>query len=139
VQIERAKELVPRAKFICADMTEIDFPAQTFAAVVSFYAIIHVPLAEQRSLFTKLYHWLKPEGYLLASVGSKAWTGTEEDWLGVSGAKMYWSRADAATYRHWLRATGFNICWTRFIPEGSGGHELILARKGINILDPPER
>ena len=129
VQIERAEKLVPEAKFICADMTEIDFPAQSFAAIVSFYAIIHVPLAEQPALLAKLLNWLQPEGYLLLIVGSRAWTGTEEDWLGVRGATMYWSHADSATYRRWLTELGFAVCWERFIPEGSGGHVLMLIQK----------
>src|SRR5205814_1785289 len=53
VQISRAQANVPAARFVCADMTTLAFPAQAFAAVVSFYAIIHVPLAEQRALVAK--------------------------------------------------------------------------------------
>ncbi len=47
VQISRARAAVPNADFLCADMTTLTFPAHAFAAVVSFYAVIHVPLAEQ--------------------------------------------------------------------------------------------
>src|SRR5207245_9674708 len=64
-------------------------------------------------------------GYLLATVGSGSWTGTEDDWL---GAPMYWSHADRATYVAWLEQTGFEVLWTRFIPEGTGGHTLIFAK-----------
>jgi 2-polyprenyl-3-methyl-5-hydroxy-6-metoxy-1,4-benzoquinol methylase len=38
VQIERARRLVPGATFIRADVTEIDFPAAGFDAVVCLYA-----------------------------------------------------------------------------------------------------
>lgn len=129
VQIERARALAPEARFLCADMTAVEFPEAHFAAIVSFYAIIHVPLAEQRPLLAKLYTWLRPGGYLMLTVGRHAWTGTEADWLGVAGATMYWSHADAPVYREWLTGLGFQIAWTRFIPEGSSGHELILAQK----------
>ncbi|HLM61077.1 MAG TPA: class I SAM-dependent methyltransferase [Pyrinomonadaceae bacterium] len=132
VQIERARNLVPRAEFVCADMTEIDFPADSFAAIVSLYAIIHVPLDEQRTLFAKLFEWLLPEGYLLATVGSRAWTGLEEDWLDVSGATMFWSHAEAKTYESWLTELGFKLRWNKFIAEGDGGHQLILAQKPKN-------
>jgi len=124
VQIKRARHLVPKGQFECADMTSVDFPQRSFAAVVSFYAIIHVPLDEQPALFEKIRGWLEPGGYLLATVGSGAWTGTEDDWL---GAPMYWSHADRATYVAWLEQSGFETRWTRFIPEGTGGHTLILA------------
>lgn len=128
VQIERARRLVPGARFICADMSEIDFPPATFSAVVSFYAIIHLPLDEQPALFARVRRWLQPRGYFLGTVGSRAWTGVEENWLGVRDATMAWSHADAETYQAWLAAGGFEICRTEFIPEGDGGHTLILAR-----------
>jgi SAM-dependent methyltransferase len=132
VQIERARNIVPRAEFVRADMTEVDFPAESFAAIVSLYAIIHVPLDEQRTLFAKFFEWLLPERYLLAAVGSRAWTGLEEDWLEVSGATMFWSHADAETYESWLMEFGFKLLWSKFIPEGDGWHQLILAQKPKN-------
>jgi SAM-dependent methyltransferase len=128
VQISRARRLVPAAQFRCADMSTVEFPARSFAAVVSFYAIIHVPLEEQPAILRNIFRWLRPGGYLLATVGSGAWTGTEDDW---HGAPMYWSHADRATYLAWLEETGFEVLWTRFIPEGTGGHTLVLARAGV--------
>jgi len=101
------------------------FHHRVLAAVVSFFAIIHVPLDEQAAIFENIHRWLRPTGYLLATVGSGAWTGTEEDW---HGAPMYWSHADRATYVAWLEQMGFEILWTRFVPEGTGGHTLVLAR-----------
>lgn len=133
VQIERAQRLVPRARFVCTDMSEIDFPTAHFAAVVSFYAIIHLPLAEQPALFARVRRWLKPGGYFLATVGSRAWTGTEENWLGVASATMAWSHADAETYHTWLVESGFEICRTEFVPEGDGGHTFILARAAAGV------
>lgn len=109
-----------------ADMSEVSFADASFAAVVSLYAIIHLPLAEQPELLRKIAAWLRPGGHLLATVGDTAWTGREKDWL---GAEMYWSHADIETYRNWLLDLGFEIIWSRFIPEGDGGHQLLLARK----------
>lgn len=129
VQIERARKLVPDARFLCADMTAVDFPPGSFAAIVSLYAIIHIPLAEQLPLLHRLSHWLRPGGYLLLTAGHASWTGTEENWLGVDGGTMYWSHADAATYRRWLGSLGFSLLQERFIPEGDSGHSLFLSRK----------
>jgi cyclopropane fatty-acyl-phospholipid synthase-like methyltransferase len=126
VQIERARGLVPRATFICADMAAVQFPAQSFAAVVSFYALIHLPLEEHRSLLARCFDWLQPGGLLMAIVGHSAWTGSEADW---HGAPMVWSHADEATYLRWLDEIGFAVQWARFIPEGDGGHTLVLARQ----------
>lgn len=136
VQIERARRLTPAASFLCADMTTIDFPPGTFDALVALYSIIHVPLAEQAGLFTKMASWLKPGGWLLATVGHSAWTGTERDWLGVPGATMYWSHGDAGTYRQWLAQAGLPVIEETFVPEGAGGHTLILCRKAVPAVVP---
>jgi SAM-dependent methyltransferase len=133
VQIERARRLVPAAKFFCQDMSEADFPAESFRAIVSFFAIIHVPVDEQLPIFRKLSRWLRPGGYVLATVGSRAWTGTEEDW---HGAPMYWSHVDRDTYLAWLRDVGLDVLWTRFIPEGTGGHTLLLAKRAPTLPSP---
>ncbi|MBV9279676.1 MAG: class I SAM-dependent methyltransferase [Chloroflexi bacterium] len=127
VQIERARRLVPDADFRCADITAVDFPDGTFDAVVSFYAIIHVPIDEQPALFGAMHRWLKPGCWLLATVGARPWTGSEDNWLGA-GATMYWSHEGTETYLRWAREAGFEVTWHRFIPEGSGGHTLVLAR-----------
>lgn len=130
VQIERARQLLPGAWFICADMATLDFAPGSFDAVVAFYSIIHVPLEMQTALLTKLALWLKPGGYLLATVGHTAWTGTEPNWLGVAGATMYWSHGDASFYRSQLEARGLQIVQEEFLPEGDGGHTVLLAQRG---------
>ncbi len=64
VQIARATRIMPDANLICADFMELAFPAQAFAAIVSFYAIIHVPLAEQPILLHvwMVTTWRLPDG-----------------------------------------------------------------------------
>jgi len=129
VQIARARALVPEATFVCADMTTCTFPPSRFAAVVCLYALIHVPQEEQEALLRAIYQWLRPSGRLLAIVGHEAWTGIETGWLGAEDTPMYWSHPEASTYWRWLSACGYDIAWSRFVPEGDGGHELVLARR----------
>ena len=125
-QVSRAQALVPNAHFVCEDMIAVAFPDASFEAVVSFYAVIHVPVEQQAGLFERVTRWLVNGGFFLAILGHTAWTGTEEDW---HGAKMYWSHADAATYRSWLGQAGFRVVAEHFIPEGEGGHSLFIAQK----------
>jgi SAM-dependent methyltransferase len=129
VQIHRAAELVPSARFIWADMTELALPQNSFDAIISLYAIIHVPLERQAGLFRKIADWLKPGGWFLGIVGHHEWTGTEDDWLGVQGATMFWSHADQETYETWLMDLHFRIAESFFIPEGNGGHAALLAQR----------
>jgi SAM-dependent methyltransferase len=124
VQLARARRLVPAASLVQADMTALHLWPSSLDAVVSFYALIHVPLADQRALFPRIRGWLRPGGYLLAIVGADRWTGTER----YLGADMFWGHADTTTYLRWFAAARLVPIWHRFIPEGDVGHGLILAR-----------
>ena len=132
VQVERARALVPAATFVCADMATLAFPDASFDVVVCLYAIIHLPLGEQPGLLRNLGRWLRPGGVLIATVGHRAWTGTEPDWLDVPGGDMWWDHADAATYRRWLADAGLVVGNERFVPEGTGGHTFVLATRPHN-------
>lgn len=124
VQIERARRLVPGATFIQADMATWDADPESLDAVVSFYALIHVPLEDQWALLPRIHGWLRPGGYFLAIVGHGRWTGLEN----YLGAPMFWDHADSATYLDLLTESGLAPIWDRFVPEGDSGHTLVLAR-----------
>ncbi|MFD0078428.1 class I SAM-dependent methyltransferase [Streptomyces sp. NPDC127166] len=128
VQIHRARELVPGADFIRADATTLELPQARFDAVVCLYALIHVPVEEQPALLERIASWLRPGGWFLSTTGHRAWTGTDENWLG-GGAAMWWSHADAATNRAWLVQAGFDVVREEFVPEGDSGHVLFWARR----------
>jgi len=126
VQIRRARGLVPGAAFIRADAMTVAFAPASFDAIVCLYAIFHLPLDAQPLLLNRAASWLRPCGWLLATVGQRAWTGKDENWLGGPAA-MWWSQADAATYAEWLEQAGLEIAEQGFVPEGSSGHALFWA------------
>ncbi|WDZ84507.1 class I SAM-dependent methyltransferase [Micromonospora cathayae] len=128
VQVARARRLVPTATFLRADATRLDLPPASFDAVVCLYALIHMPLADQPKLIERIATWLRPGGWLLTTVGRDAWTGTDDNWLG-GPATMWWSHADAATYRSWLHRAGLTVTVEDFVPEGTSGHTLFWARR----------
>ncbi len=129
VQIDRARKLVPAARFLCGDISEQAFTPGSFAAVVSFFAIIHMPLQEHSGLFRKIALWLRPSGYFLATVGHTEWTGEDETYLGVPGGLMCWSHADEATNVRWIEEAGLRVHWTEFVSEEDSGHTLVFAQK----------
>ena len=128
VQIERARNIVPRAKFVHGDVTTLTWPAASFDAVVALYSIIHIPLSRQPSLLAAFARWLVDNGVLLLTAGAHAWTGSERGWLG-GDADMWWSHSDAETYRGWLTATGFRVDGEHFVPAGNSGHSLFWATR----------
>jgi SAM-dependent methyltransferase len=129
-QIGLARKNVPNARFICQDMTRLDFPDVTFDSICSFYAIIHVPREEHRPLFVNFHRMLKPGGHALLCLGAENLIDDiEEDFF---GERMYWSHFDSETYRQMLKETGFLILWSKIVAdetcEGSG-HLFVLVQK----------
>ncbi|MDQ7795025.1 MAG: class I SAM-dependent methyltransferase [bacterium] len=106
-QITLARDRVPSATLIVAEMTSASFPAGCFDGVAAFYSITHVPRSEHARLFRRIYRWLRPGGLFVASLGSRDEPGSiEQDWLGVP---MYFSHWDAQTNRRLISGAGFEL------------------------------
>jgi len=87
-----------------------------------------MPLDAQPDLLHRIATWLRPGGLFLTTTGAQAWTGTEDHWLGGT-ATMWWSHADAATYRSWIVQAGLHIDLEHFVPEANSGHQLFWAHR----------
>jgi 2-polyprenyl-3-methyl-5-hydroxy-6-metoxy-1,4-benzoquinol methylase len=129
-QIELAKQHVPRANFICQDMTRLDFPENTFDGICSYYAIIHIPREEHQALLINFHKMLKPEGFALLCLGAEhLLDDIDENYLGT---RMYWSHYDTETYLNILKDCGFSILWSKQVADEScegSGHLFLLAQK----------
>lgn len=106
-QIALARRNVPAATFMHGDMTALDFPPASFAAVAAFYTLTHVPRDEQGALLARIARWLRPGGLFVATLGASSTPGAiEDDWL---GAPMYFSHFDSATNQRLVEAAGLRI------------------------------
>jgi ubiquinone/menaquinone biosynthesis C-methylase UbiE len=129
-QIELAKKNVPKANFICQDMTRLDFPENSFDGICSYYAIIHIPREEHQPLLTDFYRMLKSGGFALLCLGAEHLIDDiDENYLGT---RMYWSHYDTDTYLRMLKDCGFSTIWSKRVVdetcEGSG-HLFVLLQK----------
>ncbi|MDQ3554839.1 MAG: class I SAM-dependent methyltransferase [Chloroflexota bacterium] len=136
-QIALATRNVPAATFQHADMAAIDFPGESFDAVVAFYALTHLPRSEQGPLLKRVARWLRPGGHFFATMGVHADPGTvEDDWL---GAPMYFSHHDAATNRRLVKKAGLTVERAEIESEDEDGQPVaflwVMARKPV----PPGR
>jgi ubiquinone/menaquinone biosynthesis C-methylase UbiE len=129
-QIELAKKNVPAARFLCQDMTRLDFPENTFDGITSYYAIIHIPREEHQALLANFYRMLKPAGFALLCLGAEHLIDDiDEDYL---GARMYWSHYDTETYLKLLNECGFSIIWSKRVADATcegAGHLFVFAQK----------
>ena len=97
----------------------LEFEAASFDAVVAYYTLFHLPREEHRPLLERIATWLRPGGYLLATVARGGHAGyTEPDFF---GAEMYWSHFHQDWYAEALRDLGLEILASGTL--GGGGHE----------------
>ncbi len=136
VQIDRARTLVPEATFLQADLSAVEFAPASFEAIVCLYTLIHVDVALQHGVLSRMHQWLADDALLLITVGETASHGAEQNWLGVAGATMFWSHTEWPTYRRWLEEIGFELLTDATIEDdlddgdGAGAtHHQVLARK----------
>ncbi len=107
VQAKLAARNVPRAQVICADMSNMHFPPESFDAISAFYSLIHLPREELGEFLGRMTRWLRPNGLFVGCFTAHDMPGEySDDWL---GAPMYWSGYDSQHNRELLRAAGLTI------------------------------
>lgn len=128
-QLRLARQNVPRARFIKADMTTLDLRPASLDAVTAFYSIMHVPRLEHGSLFRRIATWLRPGGHFLAALGCGGTEDTVEDWLGTP---MFFSSHNTQTNRRLLAEAGLTLLTDQAVtmqePQGPATFQWIIAR-----------
>jgi cyclopropane fatty-acyl-phospholipid synthase-like methyltransferase len=127
-QLRRARERVPRASFLHADLTDVTFAESSLDAVCAFYVLNHVPRELLPELFGRVRAWLRPGGLFLATLGASDLEGWEGEWLGVP---MFFSGHGPAKNRELLGR--FELIDDEVVtirePEGHVSFHWILARR----------
>jgi SAM-dependent methyltransferase len=117
-QVRRARERLPEATFVHGDMTEVEFPAESFDAVVAFYVFNHVPRVDLPPLIQRIAGWLRPGGHLLGTFGaSESAEGVQIDWCGVP---MFFSSFSAEENRRFVREAGLELVLDEVVPQDEG-------------------
>ena len=129
-QLRRAQARVPEAKFLHADLLEVEFAADSFDAVAAFYVFNHVPRDLLAGLLARIHAWLRPGGHLLASFGCSDDPGWQGEWLGVP---MYFSSFLPAENSRLVDSVGFELVRDEVVaieePAGPVEFQWILARR----------
>ena len=97
-----------RGPLVQGEMTRLPFVADTFDAVVAFWSLIHVSLADHQTVIDEFARVLGPGGRVLLCEGPEEWVGENPDWLG-SGVEMAWELAGVERTREQLHAAGFRV------------------------------
>jgi SAM-dependent methyltransferase len=129
-QLRRARDRLPGAKLIHADLTAVDFPPEHFDAVVSFYVLNHVAREALGEVMRRIARWLRPGGWFLATFATsdlEAWQG---DFL---GADSFFSGYEPEVNEALVHEAGLgpheSELETIEEPEGPARFQWILARR----------
>jgi len=116
-QISMAKQRCPEATFVPGDMTALTFEDGSFDGVVSFYAIFHLPRAEQKGMLAKILSWMKPGGVFVLNLA----TVDEEEIHGeMMGNGMFWSSYNVEDSKAIVRDVGFEVLEAEVLEAGDG-------------------
>jgi SAM-dependent methyltransferase len=128
-QLRRARERVPGADFLLADLTDVAFEPGSLDAVASFYALNHVPRELLAPLFARIQGWLVPGGLLLTVLGQSDQEGWTGDFL---GAPTYFSSFPPEMNSRLLVDAGFTLLRDEVVtieePEGPARFQWVLAQ-----------
>jgi len=129
-QIELARQNVPDGDFIHGDAGSVDFPPDSFDAVVSFYTLEHIPRREHRTILQRIYQWLRTGGLLLLAMEAGEYDDYMGEWLGVP---MFISCFPPETIKEMVRETGFELLESAIESQAEQSHDVpflwILAQK----------
>lgn len=115
-QLRLAADATPDAGLLQGEMTALPFEDGAFDAVVSYWSLIHVPMADHRAVFAEFARVLGPGGHVLLCEGTDEWAGENPDWLDT-GVEMQWDIAGADATREQLRSAGFRVVETWGVGE----------------------
>lgn len=124
-QIELAKKNLPKANFAVKDMDTLSPNEYSVDAVISFYAIFHIPRDRHRQLVTTIYSFLPNGGYILITMGASEWEGKEN----FHGVEMYWSHYNEEKNKKIIQNSGFEILLSEIDTSGGEKHQVIIAKK----------
>lgn len=130
-QIALARQAVLQGRFVVADMTSVDLPAQGFSGVVALFSLIHLPLRDLGPMLTRIANWLRPGGVLLATLGTREGEGVQDDWLGVP---MFFAGTTPDRNRQLVREARLELLRDQVITisepdEGEASFHWLLARR----------
>lgn len=108
--IECARRLNPELEFQEADMTALPLPGESWAGVVAFYSLIHVPRDRVLAALRELRRVLRPQGLLLLAFHLGAEVVHLDEWWGHRVAVDFVCfHGDEIAQQ--LAATGFAVEW----------------------------
>lgn len=123
--IREARKRVPEGHFFQRDIRELAKDEYWVDAVVSFYAMFHIPREEQGRILKTVGSYLPQDGLLVITMGDKDYEGKAK----YLGKTMWWSQWAPTKNRVLVERAGFRVILDEMDSTGGELHQVIMARK----------
>jgi trans-aconitate methyltransferase len=123
--IKEARKLVPEASYFIGDMQHLKLNEYSVDAVVCLYALFHIPRSEHSRMIKIFASYLPINGWMLISMGDRAYEG-EHEMYGVASYSSQWGSLEN---RGLIKAAGLRIEYEEFSSSFGERHQMILAQK----------
>ena len=111
-----ARAALPGVTLTNADVSSVDFPTRSLGAVVSFYAVSHIPRERHAGLFASIARWLRAGGVFVGNLTSRDDPGSLDTyWL--DAGPMRWSGFDKAANEGLLAAAGLRVVESQVVRQ----------------------
>lgn len=124
-QIIVARKRFPTGNFLVKDMLSLKVREYRVDAIISFYALFHVPRIKHREMLQIWSTFLPKNGLLLLSMGDRDFEGFHE----LCGERVWSSHFGPSINRELLRAAGFVVDFEEMDISGNERHQILLAHK----------
>lgn len=123
--IKLARKNVLGASYQVFDMRNLSFGEYEVYGLVCLYAIFHIPRSEHKKMIETFASFLPVGGWMLISMGDRAYEGEHE----MYGLVSYSSQWGSVENRRIVESVGFRIDFEEFAMSSGERHQMILAQK----------
>lgn len=124
-QIKLARRQCPGGQYGVRDIEDLAIGEYQVQAVISFYAIFHVPRARQAMMFKTIASFLPRGGLLLVTMGDREFEGEHS----LHGVPMWSSQYGTVKNRQMIEAAGFEVLVDEIDKSGGEHHQVIMGIK----------
>ncbi len=124
-QIKLARENCPGGEFVARDIQDLKKTEYKVAAIVSFYAIFHIPRQMQQKWFKTIASYLPKGGLIMVTMGDREFEGQHM----LYGQTLWSSQHGTVKNRQMMEAAGFRIVLAEIDTSGGERHQVLMGEK----------